>query len=103
MKLSSDNLIFLAKLSEAGASLAEAYDVTDKDYEHQAKDMRGAEKLFTAVFVLMHKGMKAFYPKKVKVHLEKYIHYWRARTDHTAHDFFGIFLRKKGEFGRAIG
>jgi hypothetical protein len=34
MKLSSDNLIFLAKLSEAGASLAEAYDVTDKDYEH---------------------------------------------------------------------
>jgi len=94
MALSSDNLIFLGKLAEAGASLAEASNTEGKDYEHKAKDMRGAELLFSAVYQKMHKDMKPFYPKNIKVHLEKYIHYWRARTDHTAHVYMGAFLRK---------
>ncbi len=34
MALSSDNLIFLGKLAEAGASLAEASNTEGKDDEH---------------------------------------------------------------------
>ncbi len=62
-KLRPANIVFLGELAKASASLAEAFLVAGKDYEHQAKDMRGAELLFEKVEGLMHEKMSGFYPK----------------------------------------